>query len=57
MRVDVQGMQLGSFMSACGKSDPVHLAPMVDVLRRARGLQDVRAVVAAPVQHGKTCRE
>jgi hypothetical protein len=33
---------------------PTHLAGLVDVLERARGLQDVRAVVAAPVQHGKT---
>jgi hypothetical protein len=33
---------------------PVHLAGLVGVLERARGLQDVRAVVAAPVQHGKT---
>ena len=33
---------------------PTHLAPMVDVLERARRLEDVRAVVAAPVQHGKT---
>jgi hypothetical protein len=35
---------------------PTHLAPVVDVLERAERLEDVRAVVAAPVQHGKTGR-
>ncbi len=35
---------------------PVHLARVVDVFERAERLLDVRAVVAAPVQHGKTGR-
>ena len=48
------GLGLSEYMVACGQQEPRHLAPIVDVLERVAAGEKVRAVIAAPRQHGKS---
>jgi hypothetical protein len=48
---------LMEWIGSNGMSEPRHLSEVVDVIEEAERMQDTRAVVAAPVQHGKTVSE
>lgn len=48
------GLDLPDFMVEMGVEDPRHLAPVVDIFRDILAGKKIRAVIAAPRQHGKS---
>lgn len=51
---DFAGCNLNEYMVQCGQSEPLHLKPIVEILERVAKGEKIRAVIAAPRQHGKS---